>query len=317
MATEALPASLAAEGRLMLQSLLNELKLNTTLPILLPLDRRLADLSIPDNATVNWIDDADIARALDPLIRQADYVLPIAPESAGLLATMARQVISHNKILLASVPDGIGLCANKLATYQLLSRHRIACVETVTSANHALLHTDDYVIKPIDGLGCESTRRITDPTELAYFIGLQPKTEYIAQPFHAGQPVSLSCLFKQGQGWLICCNQQDISLQNQRFKLNGCRVNIDSDYRDYYQDLVDKIAGAIPTLWGYIGIDLIETAEHGPLVLEINPRFTSSYAGIEAATGIRISDQLIRLVHSEPDLRHSRRQTIYVKINGE
>ena len=43
-------------------------------------------------------------------------------------------------------------------------------------------------------------------------------------------------------------------------------------------------AGAIPGLWGYIGIDLVETAR-GPLVVDVNPRLTTSYAGLAAATG--------------------------------
>jgi predicted ATP-grasp superfamily ATP-dependent carboligase len=37
-------------------------------------------------------------------------------------------------------------------------------------------------------------------------------------------------------------------------------------------------------LWGYAGIDLILTAG-GPVILEINPRLTTSYVGLRQATG--------------------------------
>jgi predicted ATP-grasp superfamily ATP-dependent carboligase len=38
-------------------------------------------------------------------------------------------------------------------------------------------------------------------------------------------------------------------------------------------------------LWGYAGIDFIDT-DAGPLALEVNPRLTTSYAGLRRAMGI-------------------------------
>jgi predicted ATP-grasp superfamily ATP-dependent carboligase len=40
---------------------------------------------------------------------------------------------------------------------------------------------------------------------------------------------------------------------------------------------------AIPGLAGYVGVDLILTPG-GPLVVELNPRLTTSYLGLRAAT---------------------------------
>ena len=51
-----------------------------------------------------------------------------------------------------------------------------------------------------------------------------------------------------------------------------------------FADLARRVAAAVPELWGYAGIDLILT-EAGLHVLEINPRLTSSYAGLRSALG--------------------------------
>jgi predicted ATP-grasp superfamily ATP-dependent carboligase len=143
---------------------------------------------------------------------------------------------------------------------------------------------------------------------------ITPAENYLLQPYHAGLAVSLSALFKQGKAWLICCNQQHIQLQDQQFKLNACQVNYPSAFRDYYQELVLRIAETIPALWGYIGIDLLETAEFGPLVLEINPRLTSSYIGIKAATGINVAAEVLALIDGEPILRANRQGKVTVNI---
>jgi predicted ATP-grasp superfamily ATP-dependent carboligase len=121
-------------------------------------------------------------------------------------------------------------------------------------------------------------------------------------------------LFKQGKAWLICCNRQHIQLNNQQFKLSACQVNYASPYLEYYCELVPRIAESIPSLWGYIGIDLIETHEFGPLVLEINPRLTSSYIGIKAATGINVAAAVLALLDTEPVLAASKNSEVIVNI---
>jgi predicted ATP-grasp superfamily ATP-dependent carboligase len=136
----------------------------------------------------------------------------------------------------------------------------------------------------------------------------------VVQPYQAGLAVSLSVLFKQGKGWLICCNQQQIDLQGQQFTLTACQVNYASAYLDYYSELVSRIAETLPRLWGYIGIDLIETSEFGPLVLEINPRLTSSYIGIHAATGINVAAEVLALLDTEPVLTASRNIEVTVNL---
>ena len=83
------------------------------------------------------------------------------------------------------------------------------------------------------------------------------KGRYIIQPHLQGAKTSLSCLFKQGRGWLVCANLQRFEFINQQYHLADIVVNHHPDL-GLYQQLIDKIAQALPELWGYVGIDLIE-----------------------------------------------------------
>ncbi len=316
LAGQALPESLLAEGSMMLQALVDDLKSLAHLDLLLPLDQRCKDLSLPANAQIITIGHGSNALSLLPgLIAGCDAVWLIAPETDGLLAAIAGMVITQGKILLSPPPQAVALCADKLATFQVLESRQIPVAETRLLTASTQPFSCPCVIKPQDGIGCQGGMVAANSKEFQLAVAsLEPNIKYITQPFYTGQAVSLSCLFRRGQGWLLCCNQQQIEIVNSRFSLRACLVNIESMYRDFYRNLVERIAIAIPDLWGYIGIDIIETADGGPLVLEINPRLTTSYAGIRQATGINVAEQVLALLHSEPDLQSEYNRTITVNI---
>ena len=54
---------------------------------------------------------------------------------------------------------------------------------------------------------------------------------------------------------------------------------------------------AIPGLWGYVGVDLM-LAKEGPVVLEINPRLTTSYCGLRRALGINTAAMVLDLLRT-------------------
>ncbi len=314
MADQVLPDSLAAEGRLMLQALIDQLKDLAAIQLLITLDKRCNLVVLPANADIIWIDEQSPKNYLSDLIAQADAVWPLAPESQGLLTDIAQQVLDQNKQLLLSSPTTVRLCSDKLATYQTLIAHKIACVETQLLEQNSLNQYPISVLKPIDGLGCEGSIVVDNPQQFEQLKA--DLTHYIVQPYIAGQAVSLSCLFKQGQGWLLSCNQQQIQLKQQQFNLSACMVNVPNRYPEFYQNLIDKIAKALPELWGYIGIDLIETADQGPLLLEINPRLTTSFVGIYPATGINVAEQVIQLLTNAPQIKPTQQHIVTVDIHG-
>jgi predicted ATP-grasp superfamily ATP-dependent carboligase len=78
------------------------------------------------------------------------------------------------------------------------------------------------------------------------------------------------------------------------FELGGCAINLPDPDRADAERLAAAVATAMPGLWGYAGIDFLQTGT-GPVVLEVNPRLTTSYVGLRAALGINVAARVLDL----------------------
>jgi predicted ATP-grasp superfamily ATP-dependent carboligase len=308
---EALPSGLVREGRLMLQALLNNFQDIGSVTLTLMLDSRLTDtLNIADVDIEVITPDDDATAVFQRLLAEHDAVWPIAPEFDGILQQLCETVAAHHKILLAPNAAAVALAGNKYLTYQRLIQHHIATVPTqLASQTDFSQTTGEWFIKPIDGAGCGDS-----------FIsqGLNPdmpeagKAQFIVQPHLHGEKTSLSCLFNHGQCALLAVNQQRFEIYQQRYQLIEIVVN-HQPISEKYQQLVQQVASAFPELWGYAGIDLIETPKQR-LVLEINPRLTTSFAALQAALGLNIAQLTLDLLHGEPDIRPTNNQAMTLKL---
>jgi len=327
------------EGRLMLQAILDNLRLQSVhddLSISFMLDYRINGLINTDGFETVIINSQH--NSLDEfvnLVKQCDAVWPIAPEFDGILQTLCQSVEALGKTLLTSPASAVGLTGNKFKTYRRLKQYHIATVpsrlfvgvdwNTNNDAQalvqelvelgiaNAAIKSDQWLVKSIDGVGCSDSYILISPYDFEQMYLRQG--HYIIQPHIQGKKTSLSCLFKEGTAWLICTNLQQFNIINQQYQLSELIVNYDLDL-SRYQDLVANIAQAFPELWGYVGVDLIETPAQ-ILVLEINPRLTTSFVGINAALGINVAENVLQLVKGEPILTPFCNQaiTIHVKQN--
>lgn len=312
---EALPPSLAREGLLMLDALLRGLGAIPGLAITVMLDVRLAQTPLP--ATVERAlvgPQHDCFERFAQLAASHDAVWPIAPEFEQILFNLCRMVERLGKVLLTSGTEAVRLATDKYATYQCLRDRQIAVVPT-RLLNACPQFPGECIIKPRDGAGCVDSRVIGKPNDFASArAGCNP-AQYIVQPHLYGDTTSLSCLFKNGCGWLLSVNRQHFDFSAQRYRLTHIEVNCRRAVQTY-RTLAERIAAALPRLWGYAGIDLIETA--GAMrVLEINPRLTSSFAGLDRALGVNTAALVLQLVHGEPSLQPTLNETIRLQITED
>ena len=317
-----LPNSLIGEGSLMLNALLDNLiQLKQTrlnyLEITAMLDWRLdGSLGMAGINIVLIRSELDISIEFARSVSQADLVWPIAPESDGILQSLCQTVETLDKVLLTSPATAVAIASDKFKTYELLVRHHIAAVPTRKLSDSSLdsfKEGDQWMVKPVDGVGCADSLVITDPQDFQQMIAR--KGAYIIQPHLQGAKISLSCLFKQGRGWLVCANLQHFEFICRQYHLVDIVVNYHPDLARY-QPLVAKIALALPDLWGYVGIDLI--ASPGcTWVLEINPRLTTSFVGIYAALGVNIAEAILLLLQGDPILNTTCNKAITVQAKQE
>jgi len=214
-------------------------------------------------------------------ISRCDAIWPIAPETGGVLERLCLDVETAGKALLTSPSSAVRLAASKLKTAQRLAKSGLPVVPTEILDGTCPPAWPIAVAKPDDGAGCEGTLIISDPVQLQTLAGRQG---WIVQPLLEGKTISLCVLFANGGARLLSCNLQQIERIGEGFALKGIIVNAITDRDGSMQTLAESIAHAIPELWGYVGVDLILTGD-GPVILEINPRLTSSYAGLGLAMG--------------------------------
>ena len=326
-----LPEALAHEGRLMLQALLDNLHTYVhqghDIAVTVMLDARVnGSINTGGFDTVIIKPEQNSLEEFMYWAEHCDAAWPIAPEFDGILQTLCLAVESLGKQLLTSSSAAVAITGNKLLTYQHLKRHHIATVPTqlftriasgdednVPHAEQAFDPGDNveqWLVKPIDGVGCADSFILTDRHD---FEQMHLRTgRYIIQPHIFGQKTSLSCLFKAGSGWLLCANLQHFKIINRQYHLSKIIVNHHAD-AGAYQELIDAIATALPELWGYVGIDLIETPEQ-LLVLEINPRLTTSFTGINAALGINVAAAVLQLLQGPPVLNAVCNQAVTINV---
>lgn len=309
-----LPESLANEGRLMLQALLDNLSAINGIEIVVMLDWRIADsINMPGISKAVIRPEHDSHDQFTKLAEQCDAIWPIAPEFDGLLRSLCHSVESMGKVLLNSSANSVAITSDKFKTCQLLSRHKIATVPTRLFDGN---WENECMIKSVDGAGCADSYVIKNRDEFSLLSArLQGAGRYIIQPHLQGKKTSLSCLFKQGRAWLLCVNEQKFRIVDHQYQLFEIEVNHQTD-SSAYRDLLGRLAQALPGLWGYAGIDLIDTSDQ-ILVLEINPRLTTSFVGITNALGINVADTVLQLLEGDPIINRVRNLPVTININQE
>ncbi len=224
-----------------------------------------------------------------------DAVWPIAPESGGVLERLSREILGAGKLLLGSTPAAVRLAASKRATAEALRAAGVASVPTYANATD-MAHSDGaWVVKPDDGAGCVGARILPGSAAASAFLSDARDGSWVAQPWLTGQALSLSVLCKDGRAALLSVNQQRVAVDLGEVKVTALTINARRDTTGDYQRIAAAIVAALPGLWGYVGVDLIDTAS-GPVVLEVNPRLTTSFCAMREAFGENIGRRVVDLL---------------------
>lgn len=286
-----LPQSLAIEGDMMVNALLADLTCLANIQVLLSRDPRM-DFSTRgvDCMSPNAGEDPFVAFARG--VRECDAVWPIAPETGGVLEELSRIVVEEGRLLLGSQPEAVAVAASKSRTIEVLDEAGVRCVPTFTDPARVAPIPGPWVIKPDDGAGCADASVVGSWQDARGWLDARAGDGFVAQPWCDGTSLSLSIICHDGKSVLLSCNQQHVRCRNSRLELEGITVNAFDDALGVYSGIAQRIAAAMPGLRGYVGVDLI-LAEAGPIVLEINPRMTTSYCGLREALGLNPAELVI------------------------
>jgi tyramine---L-glutamate ligase len=296
MRRESLPAGLAAEAEQMVRALRRDLiDIDGVSELIVLRDDRLPAWEATQNVRVVAVgENTDFSACWQFYAGLCDAVWPIAPETAGILTGLCRGAEAGGYRLLNSASSTVRTASSKLETIRVLGLHGLPVVETRRLHEAVLEPGQAVIVKPDDGAGCEGmfsfARELPDPASFP--------ADFLVQPWLDGESLSLSGVFCHGDALLLSVNRQHIDVAQPLITLIACEVNVYADRDGVWQDLLERVARVMPGLWGYAGIDFIMTTT-GPVILEVNPRLTSSYAGIRAATGINPAEQVLKLLQTD------------------
>ena len=119
---------------------------------------------------------------------------------------------------------------------------------------------------------------------------------WLVQPYMPGIHASISAICFNGQARVLSCNRQLFQFHEGRGRLQGVEVNGLPQFSEEFAALADRIAGSLPGLRGYVGIDLVIADDHC-WVVEINPRLTTAYAGLRRSIGGNPAEWILSAFH--------------------
>ncbi|NMM28698.1 MAG: ATP-grasp domain-containing protein [Glaciimonas sp.] len=308
-----IPYPLMHQGEVMHRALLADLSAIPDVKVITTHDSRLPMLGLPQSALVIPV-HGKFAQHFNDCVQAADAVWLVAPEFGGILESLSRKVLRRKRILLGSRPGAIRVASSKLLTVRTLANAGIPVVDTYTPKDALPGKIEAWVVKPDKGAGCINTRIFSGVRKALAWIETNGDDGYVLQPFISGQPCSLTLICCDGLARVLSCNEQRIAVLDNQFHFLGSTVNSITDSTGEFHQLAQKIATAIPGLWGYVGVDFILT-EKGIVVLEVNPRMTTSCAGLHASLGCNPAELVLGLLQRSASLSHPAFKAVTVSVD--
>ena len=294
-ADNSIPTGILSEGFSMLRKLISDFK-DAGHTVTTTLDSRIAKLKPPilADCSVPISSSEEIPTILQELSEQAEATYVIAPETDNLLKSLVELLEKTDIISLNCSKSTIEKLSNKACFYETVKR-QILVPETimlsvlddikyVTKTVRDCLNLP-AVFKPVDGVSSGGVSIVKKKEQVAGAIAkikaISSNESFLVQELIRGDAASV-CMFSTGNNAMpISLNRQDIKLTTAKFcsSYMGGLVPFDHPLKKATFEVAKKLADSISGLRGYFGLDFVLTNE-APVVIEVNPRLTTSYIGL-------------------------------------
>jgi predicted ATP-grasp superfamily ATP-dependent carboligase len=331
-AEKPMPSSILSEGFSMLRALISDFKAAGH-SVTTVLDSRLAVLNPPIEADcivpVSSFQEAE--EAIQKISESTDAAYIIAPESNQVLPSLVAGIEHASVSSLNCRASAIGKVSNKSVLLEHAKQMGlptpattvISALEDVAEIKRTIGDRLDFplIIKPVDGVSCAGLSVVRNENQVASAVSRvirESSNEYfMAQELIRGTAVSVSLFFTGNKALPISLNKQDVNLMPPESTsiYNGGQVPFNSPRKREAFALAETIARSFRGFRGYVGVDLILT-EKEPVVIEVNPRLTTSYVGVRKIVGFNPAQAILNSVleHELPNNSQSMGYTFFSKV---
>lgn len=296
-----LPPSLLAEGSAMIAALAADFVAAGDARVTVLRDMRLDALPLPGCDVVEIDSTATWRHEFDRLAAAADRTMVVAPEFDGILRGILRRPIDSGGKSLNAGDEFVVIASDKQLTANRLAAAGVAVPHARTvAADETKLPPDfDYpaVLKPLDGAGSQHTLLVHGPGDEPAPYPWPRRLER----FVPGRAASVAALCGPAGRVMLPPCWQELS-EDGRFTYRGGALIREPSLAARATALASHALDALPPAHGYVGVDLIlgnGLRGEADVVVEVNPRLTTSYVGLRAALRENIADALLRIAAGE------------------
>ncbi len=289
-----LPHSLLNEGQAMITALATDFAALPDAKVTVLRDARLDALPLSRCEVVEVHSREHQLDELSQLASQADHTIVIAPEFDGILASTVKRARNAGGHLLNASDVFIAIAANKHHAAEYLARAGVPVPQAVLiEADAEKLPIDFFypaVLKPLEGAGSQDTYLVSSHRDEPPSHPWPRRLER----FHGGIPASVAFLCGPHEYVPLPACRQHLT-DNGRFGYLGGSLLWETELARRATDLATQALKSIPGAFGYVGVDLVlgNSADGSEdVVIEINPRLTTSYVGLRAMTGDNLANAM-------------------------
>lgn len=293
---ERFPDTLLQEGSAMLHALVADFSRISDCEVSLLYDHRLVDRQPPCSLVHTVTSVQEERQGFDQLACGADWTVVIAPESDGRLLSCVSAVRQAGGRLLGPTAEMVALATNKHDTAEHLRSHGVPVPPgRLIPPGRPLPEDWTYpaILKPVDGAGSVDVVLQPDPQSRCMTDSKPRRLER----FVPGVPVSVSLLCGPRKNLLLPACRQRID-QPSGFRWLGGYVPLAALPACRAHRLAMRTMRTLSQPLGYLGIDLVlgdDPCGSQDVVLEINPRLTTSYVGLRALAQGNIAQAMVDL----------------------
>ncbi|MEE3372873.1 MAG: ATP-grasp domain-containing protein [Planctomycetota bacterium] len=290
-------ASLLAEGAAMVRALTADFAQIERCQVHALCDARQRDLNLGHCARHLIHNGAEELQVLKHWSSRSDWTVVIAPETGYALSRRIEVVEKAGGRLLGPGAKWVQVASHKTDTAERLAAAGVATPRLLRSLGDAI-YPDDYplIIKPVDGAGCLGLQRLDLPAP--DHPAAKTPGQWHIESWVAGLPVSVSLLCRDEETIVLPAGQQCFSEGVHGHYLGG-RMPLSQPWRGRAERLAQEAMRALPGARGFVGVDLIlGNDQDGSLdvVLEVNPRLTTSYVGLRELLDQNLAELMLCLV---------------------